>query len=308
MPFVVGRIFLGGFNETGMPMRARTTPKRKAPAASATGFPAGTTRRGLDGRAWVVRQIANGTRRWTPKPKPTVGARKKAVAPKVKANADAKRTEARAKKAGRPGADRKAPAASATKFAVGTTARGLDGRMWVVRQISNGTKRWTPKSNAAAAKKAAAVAKPRRRDDVVVFPNGWRKEGAATFKLSPSLIPGTLKQMHPDKKIAADAKEAVARVLKELAAFLLKYGLASGLSRFYGPSSTLNRHTVSEMSRPSVVTTAQKVGAAVEYLCAELLEQSGNAAEYRRSGLIGRKDLITAMESDSELQRLTIYS
>ena len=40
---------------------------------------------------------------------------------------------------------RKSPAQSATGFSVGTTKRGLDRNMWVVKKISNGVKRWVKK-------------------------------------------------------------------------------------------------------------------------------------------------------------------
>ena len=37
---------------------------------------------------------------------------------------------------------RKSPKESATRFKVGTKKRGLDGNMWIIKTVSNGTKRW----------------------------------------------------------------------------------------------------------------------------------------------------------------------
>jgi hypothetical protein len=40
---------------------------------------------------------------------------------------------------------RKSPGESATKFAVGTVKKGLDGNMWIIKKASNGVKRWSKK-------------------------------------------------------------------------------------------------------------------------------------------------------------------
>jgi len=41
-----------------------------------------------------------------------------------------------------PGGGRKSPGVSATKFPVGTVKTGLDGKSWIIKKVSNGTKRW----------------------------------------------------------------------------------------------------------------------------------------------------------------------
>lgn len=78
---------------------------RKGPAASATKYPAGTSRRGSDGRMWVVKVASNGVPRWVRRP-------------------------------------RKGPTASATKYPVGTRRRGGDGHTWAVRATAAGVRRW----------------------------------------------------------------------------------------------------------------------------------------------------------------------
>ena len=100
---------------------------RKSPGVSATKFPIGTVKKGLDGNNWVIKQASNRTKRW------------------VKVNSFGKR-KSKSDNAHytkyTPGGGRKSPGLSATKFPIGTVKTGLDGNNWVIKVVSNGTKRW----------------------------------------------------------------------------------------------------------------------------------------------------------------------
>ena len=107
--------------------RKKYTPSggRKSPGVSATKFPIGTVKTGLDGGNWVIKKASNGTKRWV----------------KMSSFGKRKRDNAHYKKY-TPGGGRKSPGVSATKFPIGTVKTGLDGGNWVIKKASNGTKRW----------------------------------------------------------------------------------------------------------------------------------------------------------------------
>jgi hypothetical protein len=103
---------------------------RKSPGVSANSFPIGTVRKGLDNNNWVIKVVSNGTKRWV----------------KMSSFGKRKSNNAHYKKY-TPGGGRKSPGVSANSFPIGTVRTGLDGGNWVIKVVSNGTKRWVKMSS-----------------------------------------------------------------------------------------------------------------------------------------------------------------
>jgi hypothetical protein len=131
---------------------------RKAPAASATLFPVGTTQQGNDGRAWRVAATKTGVRRWRAVPErgacPVTGGRCECAAggagPKKSTSVPTPTPR------GRVG-----PSPSATLYEVGTRKKGNDGRMWAVAAASNGVRRWVRVPAPGGRVRAPAPSKPK---------------------------------------------------------------------------------------------------------------------------------------------------
>lgn len=156
-----------------------TTKQRPSPTESATVFEIGTLRRGNDGNMYVVMTDKNGKYRWAkhkgkddeetavdqvilenapkrkaqPKKKPAPDAvvpiepETPPNVPKRKGQPKKKAAPAEPEAEEEPKAEkkkhvRKAPAEPAKNYEVGETKKGVDGRMYVVKEIKNEVKRW----------------------------------------------------------------------------------------------------------------------------------------------------------------------
>jgi hypothetical protein len=105
--------------------QSKATPRRsgrKAPGSSATLYGAGTMRKGLNGKMWVVRKASNGVKRWVPSSGKKTASKRK---PHTK-----KKPTSKSKPAKKSAAKKKKPASKRkpAKKPAGTRAKASRGR------------------------------------------------------------------------------------------------------------------------------------------------------------------------------------
>lgn len=129
-------------------------PIPKTPIYRAKDLKLGTRRKGRDGKMWYV-SSKNGSKYWsssnnkksmrkiyggskTAKPK-TINKSKTKTSTQKK---DSGSKTAKSKTITKKKSDRKGPPESATLFKVGTIKKGNNDKLWIIKETTNGTKRW----------------------------------------------------------------------------------------------------------------------------------------------------------------------
>jgi hypothetical protein len=241
----------------------RNDPKRKAPAVSATSVRVGTRRKGQDGTTHVVVTNCYGVHRW----KRVVSTAEKRASPKKPARA----SEARKRSTKREGV-RSAPSTKARDFPSGTTQKGSDGRMWVVRITKARYKTWVRASATSSmaswgvGKKRSArpstkssvaswgvrrkrLARPSTKKGLAVGSKSSVKNtsarpagrslhasgegGVDTSRISLSSLATQAKdEVHPDHLLSKEARAMMVRIATPLACGLARSSLRGALSAF----------------------------------------------------------------------------
>ena len=296
----------------------RNDPKRKAPALSATSVPIGTRRKGQDGTTHVVVTNCHGVHRW----KRLLSTAGKRASPKKPARASVAQ-----KRSTKPNGMRSAPSTKARDVPSGTTQKGSDGRMWVVRITKARYKTWvrasTKSSVASWGVRRKRSARPSTKKGWGVGPRSSAKKtsarpagrsshasgegGVDTSRISLSSLAKEAKNdVHPDHLLSKEARAMMVKLATPLARGLARSSLRGALSAFYGDSEELIKHSLSEAGKKN--TPFGQCEAVLSYLMAELVELAGNAAYYKDRRTIKASDVLLAIREDEELSRLEKYA
>jgi len=130
--------------------------ERRAPLVSASDYPVGTGKTGIDGNHWTIREDVNNRHIWIMDRNKTYLSRsksksknksKKSKSKNKSKNKSMKRIKKRNKSLSRSrtkslSKERVGPIQSATLYKVGTIKIGNDGNKWIIAETKDGIKRW----------------------------------------------------------------------------------------------------------------------------------------------------------------------